>query len=749
MASHNGKDHAPHHAAGDAALASAIKKAVTEAAQDIDEKMDSEQHLGQLTASEPFVFHHSVSWVMLGVIAYGLLWFMLGNVMAPGGGVTVPDGAVWCVIFIWMGAQAGGKLSAALKLPPLLGMLLSGMLLRNLPGELVEDLPKEWSGAIRSAGLSVILMRSGLELDLEAFQKIGWMAARLTVMPGLSEAIACGLFATVLFKMSLTLGLSLGFILGAVSPAVVVLGMFDLQSRGYGIFKGIPSLVVAAASFDDVVAISGYTICKSFALSSGNGSLAWTIMHGPVDMLSGLLAGALAGSLASMTALWDTPAKRSAVIFLLGLLIMFAGKYVHFGGGGAMGGLMLGIVANKMWASGWAPGGVKGKGRLSAGADSGFAHEVEGKLAVAWQMVFQPLLFGVIGSAIKFETLTPETIPRSVLLLCIGLSIRLPVAFFSCSFGQMNFKEKLFIALSWIPKATVQAALSSDPLEYIMKNKTEDPDFDKWEQWGNDILTTAVFSIILTAPLGMLIINILGPLWLTRDIDPEAQKAAVLAAAQLATANNSVYNSLSGDEEHDGPVLGLKLSPRGGMGSASAKAVGGAGAHAHHPQRQPSVARQSSAYVNASPGAVDDTPEYNMNLEGRSSRVSISARHSTGRRISENAGGPGDSLNTKEQYDILMMSLRIGLEDELPAEASRTKQMLGSMDAIDRLVHSQMHKTARPSMNKDTFDTPGNFFSQQKRDSAIRQAASTVGGEFRSNSPAGQEGAVDDGDNRV
>ena len=318
---------------------------------------------------------------------------------------------------------------------------------------------KEWSGAIRSAGLSVILMRSGLELDLEAFQKIGWMAARLTVMPGLSEAVVCGLVATIIFDMHLTLGLSLGFILGAVSPAVVVLGMFDLQSRGYGVAKGIPSLVVAAASFDDVVAISGYTICKSFALTSGGGSMAWTIMHGPVDMLSGLVAGALAGSLASCTALWDTPPKRSAVIFLLGLLIMFAGKYVHFGGGGAMGGLMLGIVANKLWASGWAPGGARGAaGRLSTGADSGFAHDVECKLAVAWQMVFQPLLFGVIGSAIKFETLTPSTIPRSIMLLCIGLCIRLPVAFFSCSFGQMNFKEKLFIALSWVPKATVQAA---------------------------------------------------------------------------------------------------------------------------------------------------------------------------------------------------------------------------------------------------------------------------------------------------
>ena len=94
--------------------------------------------------------------------------------------MVVEQGAVWSVVLIWLGAQIGGATAAYVKLPALLGMLLSGMLLRNLPGDLVEDLPKEWSGAIRSAGLSVILMRSGLELDLEAFKKVGWMAVRLT-----------------------------------------------------------------------------------------------------------------------------------------------------------------------------------------------------------------------------------------------------------------------------------------------------------------------------------------------------------------------------------------------------------------------------------------------------------------------------------------------------------------------------------------------------------------------------------------
>ena len=118
---------------------------------------------------------------------------------------------------------------------------------------------------------------------------------------------------------------------------------------------------------------------------------------------------------------------------------------------------------------------------MGVGPDEHFAHEVEGDLALAWKTIFQPLLFGVIGAAIKFANLTPATIPRSIMLILIGLCIRLPVAFFACSFGSLNFKEKLFIALSWVPKATVQAALASDPLETILEHKIDEPDFDKWQ----------------------------------------------------------------------------------------------------------------------------------------------------------------------------------------------------------------------------------------------------------------------------
>jgi NhaP-type Na+/H+ or K+/H+ antiporter len=472
--------------------------------------------------------------ILLVFITWVMLYCVLGDILLPNvnseekDNIVIPGGAVFSLIFIWAAAHVGATMAKFMNVPPLLGMLLSGLCLRNVPGGLVEALPKEWSSATRAAGLSVILMRSGLELDLVAFKRVGLAAARLTVMPGLSEAVVTGLVATALFNLSVPLGLSLGFILAAVSPAVVVGGMFDLQARGYGVAKGIPSLVVAAASFDDVVAITGYTIMKSFAIQSDDhNNLGWTIMHGPTDVALGIVVGSFAGYvILGATAIWNKPWKRSLLTFELGMAMMFLGRKYDFSGGGAMASLAMGITANKAWTTGRCPIPTFSlpvpinpfkRNRFSLGPRPELAHSVEVDLSRAWRTLFQPLLFGVIGSAVKFADLTASTIPKSMLLLFIGLCIRLPVAYLAVGGGDLNLKERAFVALSWLPKATVQAALASDPLESILKSKSGEENYDEWVKWGNDILTTAVFSIILTAPVGMLIISNLGPKWLQLD----------------------------------------------------------------------------------------------------------------------------------------------------------------------------------------------------------------------------------------
>ena len=437
-------------------------------------------------------------------------------------------GALFCLVLIWFCSLCGGFFMDKIGLPPLLGMLIMGMILKNwqyLPNceDPVAGLPDTWSEAIRASGLSVILMRSGLELDIPAVRKAGLAAVRLTCLPGILEAFAVATGGMLIFDMGFPLALTMGFILAAVSPAVVVVGMFNLQKQGYGVTKGIPSLVVAAASFDDVVAISGFSIAASFAIKNDHDeeghSMAMTLLHGPLEIIFGVILGFAGGYTLSFTKIWNKRWKRSAVVFSLGMLFMFGMLDWGYSGAGAMGGLIMGMVGSVHWRAGTPK-------PFAKRADAHYIHETESDLALSWSLLFQPLLFGVIGSALDFGMVPVRTIPRSIAVCCLGLIFRLPMAYFATYGKGLTDQERTFVALSWIPKATVQAALCAVPLGKIKEamegnDKYTDAEREKWESWGYDILTTAVLSILLTAPLGLLFIQYLGPRWLTRDIEEE------------------------------------------------------------------------------------------------------------------------------------------------------------------------------------------------------------------------------------
>lgn len=213
------------------------------------------------------------------------------------------------VSILWLSSLTCGFLVQLIGLPPLLGMLISGILLTNASTSTSLNLPEKGSEFIRASGLATILLRSGLELDLKSIQKSHTSAStiiKLTCLPGLIEALACGLSSMLIFDMPPFLGLSLGFILAAVSPAVVVVGMLKLQNLGYGVAKGIPSLVLAAASFDDVVAIIGFTVCIGIALpnndnsSSDDTSWIFSILNGILSIILGVAIGFIFGLLLSL-----------------------------------------------------------------------------------------------------------------------------------------------------------------------------------------------------------------------------------------------------------------------------------------------------------------------------------------------------------------------------------------------------------------------------------------------------------------
>jgi len=496
----------------------------------------------------------------LSALAYGAACL---TPLAHGGLLAPRAGPGWAVFCVWLFASATGRALAWLGLPPLAGQLLGGALARNSRAFRGAALTHAYKATIRAAGLGTIMTRSGLELDVGAIRRAGRVAARLTVLPGVSEALAVGVVARWVFELPFVLALALGFILAAVSPAVVVVGMFDLHNRGYGVAKGIPSIVVAAASMDDVVAMLGFSVC--IGLAGGAGNVYQKALAGPAAVVAGALYGCAAGALLGATKLWDAGWKLTAATLVLGLLPMFVAERLHAHGGGAIGALLVGVVGSWAWRRrrpAWLAAGAEREALLHEEADLGAAlgtpdgdaraaadrlrevgkkldaigrsdaddahksHLVEANIGLLWTWLAQPLLFGAIGTELNFHRMAPAVAGRALLVVGVGLLVRIPAAYVAVHFDdRLKFREKAFVALAWLPKATVQAALASVPAEVVDDRRR-----------GEAILTTAVLAILATAPLGSLFIQRFGPRWLEREDDAadDAETSPIWSRRRLA-----------------------------------------------------------------------------------------------------------------------------------------------------------------------------------------------------------------------
>ncbi|XP_058480590.1 sodium/hydrogen exchanger 9B2 [Solea solea] len=432
----------------------------------------------------------------LFALLFGVVWSITGSECLPGGNL-------FGIVILFICSVIGGKLVGMIQLPtlppfpPLLGMLLAGLLLRNVP--YITDavfIDTHWSSALRNIALSIILTRAGLGLDPSALRRLKAVCVRLAIGPCMVEASVVAVVSHFLLGLPWVWGFILGFVLAAVSPAVVVPSMLLLQREGYGVEKGIPTLLMAAGSFDDILAITGFSTCLGIAFSTGS---TWmNILKGLLEVVGGVVAGMILGLF-----LYFFPSKDQEelvlrrTLMLLGLSIfsVFFSHVVGFAGAGGLCTLVLAFLAALGWKSDKAP--------------------VAAMVGQSWD-VFQPLLFGLIGAEITIATLSPSTVGLGLACISIGLVIRLLVTFLLVHFGGFNLKEKLFISVAWLPKATVQAAIGSKALDMAREEGDE-----AMVKFGLDVLTLAVLAILTTAPIGALGIGLAGPRLLERQIKEE------------------------------------------------------------------------------------------------------------------------------------------------------------------------------------------------------------------------------------
>ncbi|XP_073699013.1 sodium/hydrogen exchanger 9B2 [Garra rufa] len=377
------------------------------------------------------------------------------------------------------------------------GMLLAGFILRNIP--VVTDavyIDVRWSASLRNIALGVILVKGGLELDGKALKKLKAVCLRLSMIPLTCEASTMAVVSYLILGLPWIWGFILGFVLGAVSPAVVVPSMLLLQKEGYGLEQGIPTLLMAACSVDDIIAITCFTTCLGIAFATGTVWL--NILRGPLEVIGGAVAGVALGYFLRFFPSRDQGnivLKRSFLVLGLAVFALFGSNVAGIPGAGGLCTLVLTFVAGLGWGKSKAP--------------------VEAVVERFWH-VFQPLLFGLIGAEVIITSLEVTTVFLGIAALFIALTVRLLITFVVVLRAGFNLKEKVFIALAWMPKATVQAAIGSTALDMARsKNDLE------LQRYGMDVLTVAVLSIIITAPIGALLISLLGPRLLQKPKNPE------------------------------------------------------------------------------------------------------------------------------------------------------------------------------------------------------------------------------------
>ncbi|XP_025071451.1 sodium/hydrogen exchanger 9B2 isoform X1 [Alligator sinensis] len=428
--------------------------------------------------------------IVTNVAAVALVWAVAWAIT---GKQCLPGGNLFAVLLLYFFAVAGGKIFGFIKiltlppLPPLLGMLLAGFLIRNTPfiSDIVQ-IKTNWSAVLRNIALSIILIRAGLGLDAKALMKLKAVCLRLSFGPCITETCAAAILSHFLLGLPWQWGFILGFVLGAVSPAVVVPSMLILQAGGYGVEKGIPTLLMASGSIDDILAITGFNTCLGMAFSTG--STLYSVLRGVLEVAVGIAAGGLLGIFIRYFPSSDqTSISWKRGYFILGLSMFAVFGSIHFGfpGSGGLCTLVMAFVAGLGW--------------------SNEKKAVEKIIAVGWD-IFQPFLFGLIGAEISVMSLRPETVGLCIATLGVALVVRVMATFLMVSFARFNFKEKIFVSLAWIPKATVQAAIGSLALDTARAQQDE-----QLEKYGMDVLTIAFLAILITAPTGALGIGLAGP----------------------------------------------------------------------------------------------------------------------------------------------------------------------------------------------------------------------------------------------
>ncbi|NME35289.1 cation:proton antiporter [Fusobacterium sp. FSA-380-WT-3A] len=376
------------------------------------------------------------------------------------------------------------KVFEKLRLPGLLGMLFTGILLgeysrdyfvntlnlKFLESFFISDKILEISPDLRLCALIVILIRAGLGIDREVLKKIGKTAIKMAALPCLFEGFTIMLITHILLGYSFAISGCLGFIIAAVSPAVVVPEMLNLKEKNLGKEREIPTIILAGASIDDIFAITLFSSFLSIALGKGV-NIYKELLKIPMSIISGLVLGIGVGILlVKLFKTYHIRDTRKAILFLMIAIVFHQIEVLNlFPMASLLGIMAMGFIILEKYPE--------------------LAQRLSLKFNKIWVFA-EVLLFVLIGAAVNIKVVFASSIVGVIIIIIglIGRMIGVRVALFG---SDLTNNEKLFCGLAYIPKATVQAAISGIPLMMGVPH-------------GEILLAIGVLSIIVSVPIGVI-----------------------------------------------------------------------------------------------------------------------------------------------------------------------------------------------------------------------------------------------------
>lgn len=381
---------------------------------------------------------------------------------------------LFSIALLLLGGMFAGWLCRKLRLPALLGMILVGVLAGPAVLDLIDGSILGISSQLRKIALIIILSRAGLTLNLEDLKKNGRPAVLMCFVPAAFEITGMILLAPVLLPVTRLEAAVMGSVVAAVSPVVIVPKMIKLMEEGYGVSKGIPQIILAGASVDDVFVIVLFSAFTS--LAQGKEISVISFVNIPVSILLGAVIGMLLGY--ALASYFQRVGVRDAVKLLVFLSVSFLLT-------AAEDGLHTGITFSGLIAVMFMGIGLQRKKMDSA-------KMLSGKFNQMWVFA-EVILFTLVGASVDISYVSSAGLAAVILIFAVLVFRMLGVCL--CMAGtKLNWKERIFCMLAYMPKATVQAAMGGLPMAMGLP-------------CGKIVLTVAVLAIFITAPLGAFLID--------------------------------------------------------------------------------------------------------------------------------------------------------------------------------------------------------------------------------------------------